>query len=179
MKRILLAAVGIVLLAGLGYVGKQLIWPDRLKSTAVRSLDVDLSLQGVNLSQGKDGRKLWNLNATSAEYTEARDSLTLTQPAIVYWRANNEPPLHVSAPHGQVWQKADRARMWDGVNATTGRYHLRSETLDYTGAQRSLVLNGTVEFSGDTVHGQAESLTYFLDTGDIAAQGHVQVTMNR
>ncbi len=178
MKRALLGLLALAVLVGLALLGKQLLWPDRLDDLSVNNLDVDLSLKGVTLSQGKDGKKLWNLNATGADYAESGDELTLTDPVIVYWGEEGGEPLQVRAPRGQVWQKEDRARMWDGVHGTQGQYVMRSQTLDYAGRDRTLVLGGTVDLTGESMRGRSDTLTYFLDTGDFLAQGNVQVIMN-
>jgi LPS export ABC transporter protein LptC len=178
MKRLLVGLLALVVLAGIAMIGKRLLWPERLDDPTIRNLDVDLSLKGVNLSQGKDGKKLWNLSATGADYSENGDELTLAAPIIVYWGEEGGEPIEVRAPKGQVWQKEDRARMWDGVNGTQGQYVMRSETLDYTGQNRTLVLGGTVELTGESMQGRSDTLTYFLDTGDFLAQGNVQVIMN-
>lgn len=178
MKRLVLGIVAIAILAGLAFVGKRLIWPQRLDDLSIKNLDVDLSLKGVTLSQGKDGKKLWNLNATGASYAENGDELTLSDPIIVYWGEEGGEPIEVRAPKGQVWQKEDRARMWDGVHGTQGQYVMRSQTLDYAGKDRTLVLGGTVDLTGESMRGSSDTLTYFLDTGDFLAQGNVQVIMN-
>ena len=178
MKRALLGLAAIAVLVGLALLGKHLIWPQRLDDLSLKNLDVDLSLKGVSLSQGKDGRKLWNLNATGADYSENGDELTLADPVIVYWGEEGGQPMEVRAPKGQVWQKEDRARMWDGVNGTQGQYVMRSQTLDYAGRDRTLVLGGTVVLTGESMRGSSDTLTYFLDTGDFLAQGNVQVIMN-
>ena len=178
MKRLVLGIVAIAILAGLAFVGKRLIWPQRLDDLSINNLDVDLSLKGVTLSQGKDGKKLWNLNATGASYAENGDELTLSDPIIVYWGEEGGEPIEVRAPKGQVWQKEDRARMWDGVHGTQGQYVMRSQTLDYAGQDRTLVLGGTVDLTGESMRGSSDTLTYFLDTGDFLAQGNVQVIMN-
>ena len=178
MKRLVPGIVAIAILAGLAFVGKRLIWPQRLDDLSIKNLDVDLSLKGVTLSQGKDGKKLWNLNATGASYAENGDELTLSDPIIVYWGEEGGEPIEVRAPKGQVWQKEDRARMWDGVHGTQGQYVMRSQTLDYAGKDRTLVLGGTVDLTGESMRGSSDTLTYFLDTGDFLAQGNVQVIMN-
>ena len=133
MKKALAALATLLILTGLAVLGWRMLWPERLDPEIVRELDVDLSLKGVNLSQGKDGRKLWNLSATGADYAESGDELTLTDPVITYWGDEGGEPVQVTAPRGQVWQKEDRARMWEGVNATRGEYRMRAETMDYLG----------------------------------------------
>ena len=178
MKKALTALLTLLLLAGLGVLGGYLLWPDRPAPDIARDIDVDLSLKGVNLSQGKDGRKLWNLSATGANYAEAGDELTLTNPFITYWGEDGAEAVEVMAPKAQVWQKEDRARMWDGVNATRGEYRMRAEALDYSGRDRTLVMSGGADISSDSMQGRADALTYFLDTGDILARGNVQATLN-
>ena len=178
MKRALAIILALLILAGIAVLGWRMLWPERLTPDIARNVDVDLSLKGVNLSQGKDGKKLWNLNATGASYAEAGDELTLTAPAITYWGEEDGEAIVVMAPQGQVWQKEDRARMWGGVNATRGEYRMRAEELDYLGRDRNLLLSGGVDLATNTMQGRADTLTYFLDSGDFLAQGHVQVILN-
>ena len=178
MKRVLIALASLVVLAGVVMLGKYVLWPERLDKKLIQNLDVDLSLKGVNLSQGRDGKKLWNLQAVGASYAESGDELALIDPVITYWGEDGGEAVEVMAPKGQVWQKEDRARMWDGVNATHGQYRMRAQTLDYTGRERILVLKGTVDLAGDTMQGRADNVTYFLDSGDFVAQGDVQVILN-
>jgi len=177
MKRALLWLLTLALLAGLAMLGKHLLWPDQLDNLSLKDLDVDLSLKGVTLSQGKDGKKLWNLNATGAVYAENSDELTLSDPVIVYWGEQGGEPIEVRAPKGQVWQKEDRARMWDGVDGVQGQYAMRSETLDYEGKNRTILLGGSVKLTGESMQGRSDTLTYFLDSGNFRAQGNVQVIM--
>lgn len=178
MKRLLAVLLLGLLGVGLFLIGRQLFWPDRLTPEIARNLDVDLSLQGINLSQGRDGRKLWSLNATGADYAEDNGSLTLEAPIVTYWGDGGNSTLEVRAPKGQVWQKQDRARMWNGVNATNGQYTLDGQELTYSGAVRTLYMNGTVILQGEGVAGHFDTLTYFLDTGNITARGNIQVTLN-
>ena len=178
MKRALAVVLALLILAGIAVLGWRMLWPERLTPDIARNVDVDLSLKGVNLSQGKDGKKLWNLSAAGANYAEAGDELTLTDPVITYWGEEDGEAIVVMAPQGQVWQKEDRARMWDGVHGTQGQYVMRSQTLDYAGRDRTLVLGGTVDLTGKSMRGRSDTLTYFLDTGDFLAQGNVQVIMN-
>ena len=178
MNRALAAFFVLVLLVGIAALGWYVLWPERLTPEIAREVDVDLSLSGVNLSQGRDGRKLWNLNATGADYAEDGDELTLNAPVITYWGEGDGEPIRVTAPKGQVWQKEDRARMWEGVNATQGEYSMHADTMDYMGQNRTLILTGDIGLEGQTMRGRADMLTYFLDTGDFLAQGNVQVILN-
>lgn len=178
MKRVFAFVLGGVFLAGVAALGKYILWPERLDTKTVQQLDVDLSLKGVELSHGRDGKKLWNLKAAKAAYAEATDELTLTAPEIVYWGEGVEPPMQVMAPKGQVWQKEDRARMWEGVNGTRGEYSMRADSLDYAGTKREVLLTGNVQLVGATMLAGSDTLTYFLESGDFFARGNVLVILN-
>ena len=86
--------------------------------------------------------------------------------------------MQVMAPTGQVWQKEDRARMWDGVNGTRGEYAMRADSLDYAGTTREILLTGNVQLVGATMLAGSDMLTYFLESGDFFAQGNVLVILN-
>ncbi|NLY40546.1 MAG: LPS export ABC transporter periplasmic protein LptC [Desulfovibrionales bacterium] len=178
IKRFSILSLGLILVGGIALLGKILLWPERLTHAPTESINVDLHLTGIELSQGRDGKKLWHLLARSAGYTEASNDVTLSQPVITYWGEDNAPAVRVSAPHGQVWQKEDKARMWDGVNATRGEYALYAVTAEYEGSQRELFLQGGVRMIGPTMMASADSLTYFLTEEQFVATGNVLVILN-
>lgn len=178
MKRLAAVLAAVLLLAGLGILGKYVLWPERPGPDATGKLDVELSLEGVELSQGKDGRKLWSLRAAGADYADAGKELTLDAPVVTYWGEDEDIPVQVAAPKGQVWQKEDRARMWDGVNATRGEYLMHAETLDYLGAERKLTMAGDVDLTGRNMQVRSDAMTYFLESDEILATGNVRVLLN-
>lgn len=179
MKRLLLFLLLVVLATGLGYLGKVILWPEQLDKKIAANIDVDLSLKGITLSQGRQGKQLWNLNATGALYAEGTDELALEMPCITYWGENATETIVVCAPNGLVWQKQDRAKMWNGVNASRGDYDLFSSDLMYTGDVKELVLTGDVQVRSTTMQARSDELTYFIESGDFSANGNVAVTLNR
>lgn len=173
----LLGGLALVLLGGLFFLGKYVLWPERLNRIIPQDINVDLRLEGITLNQGRDGVKLWNLQAKSANYAESEDNLVLDSPVITYW-GNDTVPVHVHAPHGQVWQKRDQAQMWGGVQVTREGYDLRSQTLDYDGTHRAFTLTKDVVLNGTTIQAESDSMVYHIETGDVDAIGNVQVTLN-
>ena len=159
------------------FLGKY-VWPERPSPDAAGKLDVELSLEGVELSQGRDGRKLWSLRAAGADYADAGKELSLNAPVITYWGEDEDIPVQVAASKGQVWQKEDRARMWDGVNATRGEYLMHAETLDYLGAERKLAMAGGVDLAGRNMQVRSDAMTYFLESDEILATGNVRMLLN-
>ncbi|MDY0275419.1 MAG: LPS export ABC transporter periplasmic protein LptC [Desulfomicrobium sp.] len=177
MKHVLSGGLALILLIGLFLLGKYVLWPERLQRSIPQDISVDLSLEGITLNQGRDGVKLWNLQAKSANYAETEDNLVLDSPTITYW-GNDTIPVYVDAPHGQVWQKKDQARMWGGVHIKRDEYDLCSQTLDYDGASHTLTLREDVEMTGPAIQATSNTMIYYLETGDVDAAGNVQVILN-
>lgn len=178
VRLVAMIAIGVILIGGITMLGKILLWPERLAQPIVEHVDVDIHLTGVELSQGKDGKKLWHVRASSAGYAEATNDVTLSQPIITYWGDSDEPAVLIRAPHGQVWQKEDRARLWDGVNASRGEYTLHAQTAEYQGSNRELLLKGYVRMVGPTMMASSDALTYFVNAENFVAVGNVLVILN-
>lgn len=178
VRLVIMAGIGLILIGGTIVLGKILLWPERLMQTPSEKLDVDIHLSGVELSQGRDGKKLWHVRASSAGYADASNDVTLSQPVITYWGEGDEPAVLISAPHGQVWQKEDRARMWDGVNASRGEYTLHALTAEYRGTNRELLLEGGVRMVGPSMMASSDTLTYFVNVENFVATGNVLVILN-
>lgn len=172
-------SVGSVTLFAVGafFLGKFLFWPERLNTRLADQVDVDFSLQGIALSQGRDGKKLWDLKARAARYEEATDELILDDPVITYWGERGERPIGVRAPRGQVWQSENRARMWGGVNASHEEYIMRSRALDYNGSSDELLFSGDVQIVGLSMMASCNSVVYSLPSGDFFARGNVFVIL--
>jgi len=66
MKRVVVLLAALGLMAGALVLGKYVLWPEQPDKNITENLDVDLSLHGVRLSQGRDGRKTWDLEAAGA-----------------------------------------------------------------------------------------------------------------
>lgn len=178
MKRTLLAVFALALLAGVAILSQHVLWTDQLETKILPSVDVDLTIQGVTLNQSRKGKRLWHLEAKAAKYTEKNDQLTLTAPIITYFGEDQPSPVVVTAPNALIWQKEDRARMWENVTATQGERRMQALRLEYLGAKRSLLLTGDVHMRTATMQAQAKQLTYFLDSGDFLAEDSIHVILN-
>jgi len=187
MKRfapwILIALLALAAVAGWSvYSAKQAV---KQALEAVEDLQVDVSMQGVELSRGAEGRTEWRLVADGARYAQDTGLAQVDNPRIVYYLGetggeaggDDQRIVEVNATSGEVDQESGGARLWPDVAITSGSTLVLAERLDYDGAQRSIVLTGTVRMMRPGLSLVAPKVTMDLKTSDIFAEGGVVSTL--
>jgi len=180
MRRVVLALVLLAAGVGLG------AWYWTLQSKTVKAmheaaiklkdidiqaeLDVDLSLKGIELSQGKAGQLHWRLKAKRAKYTQDRAEVQVENPEIEYYFEKDSRTLKVGAAHGVLEQGKDQARLWPEVRGAFEGNELRADELVYAGKERMLTLSGNVTIQGPRLSFKAAELKYLLANNEILAE---------
>lgn len=180
MKRfvpwILIALVALAAVAGWSaYKAKQAV---EQAARAVEGLEVDVSMQGVELSRGAEGRTEWRLKADGARYMQDSGLAQVDNPRIVYYlnssgNDSGNATVEVTAAHGEVDQESGAARLWPDVDIVTDETHITAERLDYDSAARTIVLEGTVRMVRPGLALTAPRATMDLRTNEILAEGGV------
>lgn len=187
MRRWIFAVIGLLVAVGLG----AWFWALQNKTVkAVRELapklkdveiqaevDVDLSLKGIELSQGKAGQLHWRLKAKRANYTQDRAEVLVENPEIEYYYEKDNRTFKVMATHGALLQSEDRARLWPDVRGGYEGNELRADELVYTGKDRTLTLSGQVSIEGPKLRFKAPELKYILSTNEILVEKGVSAVI--
>lgn len=147
---------------------------DAVEVTAEQA--VDLTLKGVNLSQGKEGEETWTLEAESALYAQDEGVIQLRAPNITYFLPPARETVVVVAKRGEIDQKTNNARLWEEVVITRSGGQIRSEQLFYTGKTHSLNIPGQARFEGPDMFGVGSDVTWNLTTDILTAEKDVDVT---
>ena len=153
------------------YAGREVMLP-----SIVEDVEVDLSLQGVRLSQGEDGRQSWTLLADSAKFDEESGLLHLTEPRVTY--EDEDGPVFVQAPEGEVSQERNTARMWPRVQAEYREYTVTAERLEYAGKKDLISFFGKVVMVGENGVIRAPEAAIDLDENVMTARGGVEAVLN-
>ena len=173
-KKIWFGILLVVCIVGAGMVGRHFFGTvDELKKD-LGDVSVDLSLGGVTLRQGKDGRLLWTLNATAADYQKDAGFVFLTSPKILYFQEDKPEPLYVEGDHGKVDQKNDQAVVWSNVIARYQDAVVTTSKLHYDGKHRLLVFNEDVVVERGNLRLLADSAKLDLKDEQLQAQGNVR-----
>jgi LPS export ABC transporter protein LptC len=140
------------------------------------SVDVDVSVSGLTLSKGSEGRLDWSLAAKGAEYLREQGRVRVTEPEITYFAEGGNGTrreIRVSAPEGLVDQEQETAELWPEVDIVIGPDTVRAERLRYSGAEHSIVLTGGVRIARPGMALSAERVVIDLATSLVTAQGGV------
>ncbi len=144
----------------------------------LKDVSVDLSLEGVTLRQGKDGRLLWTLNATSADYQKDKGFVVLSNPKILYFQDDKPDPLYVEGDHGKVDQKNDQAFIWSNVTVRYQDALLTAARLHYDGIKRLLMFDENIVMVRGDMRLMADAAELDLKDEHLLARGNVRARMN-
>jgi LPS export ABC transporter protein LptC len=144
----------------------------------VEDIRADLSLGGIELSQGREGRTLWKLKAENGTYRKDSQVVLLRRPKVTYFREDNPEPILISGPRGRVDQARDTAVIFPGVRMTKGEAVVTAENATYLGKERKIIFRGGVNVSRNASELNATRMEYFLDREFLRAFGGVRAVLN-
>ena len=192
-KRFGLAAVFVVLALGLAWGLWRMTVGGALDKAAqlAKDVEVDVSMQGIELSQGREGRVQWRLKASGAEYLQEGGLIRVDSPVVTYYggadgqgpaASGSKPgstPIVVTAPKGEVLQDDEVVTLWPDVTVTMGMGEMRAERLVFTGKEtRTIRLTGSVVMHRGEMAVRAPEVEYDLDKDIIVAKGGVEADLN-
>lgn len=165
----------LILLAGAGWY----FWSQIEEQTAkIQDLDVDLSMQGIELVQaGQEGKK-WQLRAKRARYEKGKEIIDLSDPKIIFYFAGSNNTIQVQAPEGRVNQKENQAELWPEVQAEYANSTLYTERLHYIGEKKQAELIGGVTIKSRQLSAQSRQGRIDLEKEHLYLQGDVEVILN-
>lgn len=175
-KRLFLAVVFVVCLAAIGY---GLYW---VASHSVEEVvepvapSVDMSMQGVELTRSASDGSRWTLVAKSADYHQDEALVDVHAPTLT-WERQNEEPITVTADEGRVNQESGEAEMWPNVVIVSGENTVYAKQLNYSDANRELVLTKDVRIEREGMDLEAPRVRLDLTTNEITATGGVTAVL--
>ncbi|MCT4534842.1 LPS export ABC transporter periplasmic protein LptC [Halodesulfovibrio sp.] len=137
--------------------------------------NVDLSLQGIELKQGEDGKELWTLKASNGWYQKDESIIDLAEPDIMYFVQPNRDKVHIVAPHGTINQREGIARLWGDVTVSNPKGTITSSELSFEDKKKMLFMTGSVTFTGEGFAGSSDEASWNLKDNQITATGNVTV----
>jgi LPS export ABC transporter protein LptC len=179
VKRLAWLAAGLVMLAtafGVWYfsgAGRAL----REAAQAAKGVKADVSVKGLTLSQGKEGKLSWTLEAESAEYMQEQGRVRVKSPRIVYFseRANaTRQEVRVSAPQGEVSQEREEADLGPQVRVESGGGVVWADALHYSGKEKIIRLTGHVRVERQDMQLNATEMVVDLKSNEVRALGGVE-----
>lgn len=140
---------------------------------------VDLAVRGIQLSQGGQGSKSFDLDADWATLNQETGSITVQDPNIRYFlrSENNEKPREVHAVSllGRVEDGNQHISMEGDVKATQEEKTLTGRIAVFRNEERTLTFPEGAELDGPELSGHTAVLQWNLDTNILTGTGGVRM----
>ena len=140
---------------------------------------VDLAVRGIMLSQGRDGRKSFDLKAEWATLNQDTGAVTMRDPDIVYMMSEDEEgrPRKVLATSkiGRVEDGNQKISMSDSVRAQHEENVLTGNLAVFFNPLNKLTFPGGADLNGPELSGTCNQLTWDLNTNIITGDHGVNM----
>ncbi len=166
---VILLAVGFFLFSGGSGQERRTVGP------LPGNVDVDVSMSGVEMRLGQEGRTLWTLKAHSASYDQGQQMVMLKSPSISKNLAGRDIPVIVNAPLGEVDQASNDIRLWSGVHMEYGPTYLNSREAIFVQVDDTIFLSGDILLDRQGLQLRSEKGDVDLTTWVVNAEGGVEV----
>ena len=147
--------------------------PEEVKSS------VDLAVRGIMLSQGRDGRKTFDLKADWATLNQDSGAITMREPDITYRMSddkNGAPRLiYATSKIGRVEDGNQKVSMSDNVRARHEDKVLSGDLAVFLNPLNKLIFPGGAELNGPEIEGSCSQLTWDLNTNIIVGNHGVKM----
>ena len=147
--------------------------PEEVKSS------VDLAVRGIMLSQGRDGRKTFDLKADWATLNQDSGAITMREPDIAYRMSddkNGAPRLiYATSNIGRVEDGNQKVSMSDNVRARHENKVLSGDLAVFHNPLNKLIFPGGAELNGPEIEGSCSQLTWDLNTNIILGNHGVKM----
>jgi len=175
IKVVGIAGVVLLLLTGFYWLGGRTAHKYDQVGLTDKDMDVDVSMSGVEMRLGQEGRTLWILKAVSAAYDQGAQLVLLNAPSIIKHLSNQDLPILVDAPLGEVDQDSNDIRLWSGVHMEYGPTYLNSDEAIYVQVDETIYLYGDLLLDRQGLQLRAPKGDVDLTTWIVNAEGGVEV----
>lgn len=164
---------------------------------------ITLALRNISISQGKEGKESWRLQAEWATLRQSSAVMRVHKPYLQYqltnskkstqkkssknnklsslankgqYNKNNANTLIIHSQNGFVFDNNTKIRLIQKVQAKNQSNQINSDILDYNDTTNMAIFSESPIFSGEDVTGKALELSWDLNNNRITGKGGVEFT---
>jgi LPS export ABC transporter protein LptC len=139
--------------------------------------DATLSVNKIQQTATRDGKKEWSLEARSGHYLDKTRQLVLKDVKVTFF-LKDKSEIYLIADQGTLNNDTSNIEVSGNVVLKNSEYRLLTENLSYVHDQRVLFSKAPVKISGASAELAAESLSYDLDAKRLTLEGGVATTID-
>jgi LPS export ABC transporter protein LptC len=139
--------------------------------------DAMLSVNKIQQTATRDGKKEWSLEASSGHYLDETRQLLLKEVKVTFF-LKDQNEIILLADEGTLSTDTSNIEVSGNVILKNDEYSLLTENLNYVHDQRVLYSKAPVRISGASAELAAKSLSFELDTKRLTLDGGVATTID-
>ena len=139
--------------------------------------DATLSVNKIQQTATRDGKKEWSLEASSGHYIGKTSELILKDVKVTFFLKDNSE-IMLSADQGILKTESNDIDVSGHVVLKNKEYKLLTEKLSYIHSQRVLYSKSPVTISGAAAQLAAESLSFDIDAKRLTLEGGVATAID-
>ena len=169
---VIFAIIGVLAVMYINY-RRLLENPEKL-ITAIKP-GVDMTIGDIHQTATRNGKKEWQLDATSAHYIDAEKKVRLDNIDMLFF-LESQQQVHLTAQTGILETESQNVSVNGRVKLENEDAQLNTEELHYWHKDRFIFSESPVTITGDAFELSAESMTLDLEKGRAVLKGNVQGT---
>lgn len=139
--------------------------------------DATLSVNKIQQTATRDGKKEWSLEASSGHYLDKTRQLLLKDVKVTFF-LKDKSEITLLADQGTLSTDTSNIEVSGNVVLKNNEYKLLTENLNYVHDQRVLYSKTPVKISGASAELAARSLSFELDAKRLTLEGGVATTID-
>ncbi len=149
--------------------------------STIEDEDIDalkLALVGVEVLQGENGKKDWQMQAKWLTYNATNRNLFAKEPELLYFDKAKKQPFKANASNGKVLNNNSLVEMSGNVKLIQDSINLSAPLLNFASSKDTFTLSKGVKINSPELLGRADTIIWNVKTNSIQAHNNVVFIFN-
>jgi LPS export ABC transporter protein LptC len=134
-----------------------------------------ITIEKIHQTSTKNGVVEWNLDASSATYSDGKKEAFLKDLSVTFFTKDNRK-IFLTADNGTLKTETNNIEISGGVTIKNEEFLLKTEKISYEHDKRIIFSKVPVEITGKSMSLVADSMTIYLNTNRAELTGKVKGT---
>lgn len=180
LRLLLAVAIIIAICFVAGTITYRLVTKEKVTRTVKKlPANVDVSMEGARLTEEKDGKRLWELATTAAQYDKKRDVTVLQGITTVIFSERAPKRTTITAASGEYDHSRKIMNLRGNVKAISDApvMTFATDSIQYDTEKKLLTSKNDVAFKDQRISVKGRGLEYSPETGFLRIMTKVQATI--
>jgi len=157
------------------FIGYRYVLKNPKKVIPVVADGSSITIEKIHQTSTKNGVVEWNLDASSATYSNDKKEAFLKNLSVTFFTKDNQKIL-LTADNGILKTESNNIEISGSIVVKNDEYLLKTEKINYEHDKRVIFSKVPVEITGNSMNFVADSMTIYLNTNKAELTGKVEGT---